>query len=97
MKKLVAWLDGSFSNTWAPKRLAEGVIRLENDMELMPPKLDEISWDGIEEKVEVGIPAAKWPGSRFVGNNGTNQHTFGMLQQSRQSYSLRTLSSNRVP
>ena len=61
MKKLVAWLDGSFSNTWAPKRLAEGVIRLENDMELMPPKLDEISWDGIEEKVEVGIPAPNGP------------------------------------
>ena len=53
MKKLVAWLDGSFSNTWAPKRLAEGVIRLENDMGLLPPKLEEISWDGIEEKVEV--------------------------------------------
>ena len=53
MKKLVGWLDGAFSNTWAPKRLAEGLIRLENDIELMPPKLDEISWDGIEEKVEV--------------------------------------------
>ena len=61
MKKLVAWLDGAFSNTWAPKRLAEGLIRLENDIELMPPKLDEISWDGIEEKGEVSTPAPNGP------------------------------------
>ena len=61
MKKLVAWLDGSLSNTWAPKRLAEGVIRLESDMGLLPPKLEEISWDGIEEKVEVDIPEANGP------------------------------------
>ena len=32
MKKMVSWLDGANSNTWAPKRLAEGVIRLESDI-----------------------------------------------------------------
>ena len=61
MKKLVAWLDGPFSNTWAPKRLAEGVIRLENDMGLLPPTIEDISWDGVEEKVEVDIPAPNGP------------------------------------
>ena len=30
-------------------------------MELMPPKLDEISWDGIEEKVEVNMPEPNGP------------------------------------
>lgn len=61
MKKLVSWLDGPQSNTWAPKRLGEGVIRLEDDMELLPPNLEEISWDGIEEKVEIQIPPANGP------------------------------------
>ena len=61
MKKLVAWLDGANANTWLPKRLAEGVIRLESDMELMTPNLDDISWDGIDEKVTVEIPAPNGP------------------------------------
>ena len=61
MKKLVAWLDGANANTWAPKRLAEGTIRIENDMELMPPSLEDISWDGIEEKVTIDIPRANGP------------------------------------
>ena len=61
MKKMVSWLDGANSNTWAPKRLAEGVIRLESDMEIAPPTLDEISWDGIEEKVTIEIPAPNGP------------------------------------
>lgn len=61
MKKLVAWLDGANANTWLPKRLAEGVIRLESDMELMTPNLDDITWDGIDEKVTVEIPAPNGP------------------------------------
>ncbi len=61
MKKLVAWLDGSSANTWSPKRLAEGIIRLENNMELMSPDLGDISWDGIEEKVTVDIPSPNGP------------------------------------
>ena len=61
MKKLVAWLDGSSANTWSPKRLAEGIIRLENNMELMSPDLGDISWDGIEEKVTVDIPTPNGP------------------------------------
>ena len=61
MKKMVAWLDGSISNTWAPKRLAEGIIRLENDMNLESPRLEDISWDGIEEKVTVKIPEPNGP------------------------------------
>ncbi len=61
MKKLVSWLDGPNSNTWAPKRLAEGVIRLENDMELSPPGLEDISWDGATETVEVTTPDANGP------------------------------------
>ena len=61
MKKLVHWLDGSNSNTWAPKRIAEGTIRLEDDMSVMPPNLDDISWDGITEKVEVEMPPPNGP------------------------------------
>ena len=61
MKKMVAWLDGSSSNTWAPKRLAEGIIRLENDMKLESPRLEDISWDGVEEKVTVKIPEPNGP------------------------------------
>ena len=61
MKKLVSWLDGPNSNTWAPKRLAEGVIRLENNMDLAPPSLEDISWDGITEKVNAEIPEPNGP------------------------------------
>jgi len=61
MKKMVSWLDGPNANTWAPKRLAEGVIRLENNMELLPPSLEQISWDGIEEIVEIDIPKPNGP------------------------------------
>ncbi len=61
MKKMVQWLDGGNSNTWAPKRLAEGKIRLETDMELMPPGFEQISWDGVAEKVEVEMPPPNGP------------------------------------
>jgi hypothetical protein len=61
MKRLVAWLDGANANTWSPKRLAEGVIRLESDMELIPPNLEDISWNGIDEKVTVDMPAPNGP------------------------------------
>ena len=61
MKRIVQWLDGPRPNTWAPKRLAEGVIRLEDDLELLPPAFDQISWEGIAERVEVDIPKANGP------------------------------------
>lgn len=61
MKKLVSWLDNSAPNTWAPKRLAEGTIRLENDMALATPKLEDLSWDGVDEKVELEVPEANGP------------------------------------
>ncbi len=61
MKRIVQWLDGPNPNTWAPKRLAEGCIRLENDMDLPSPEFSQISWDGIEERVEVEIPDANGP------------------------------------
>lgn len=61
MKKLVKWLDGHNSNTWAPKRLAEGNIRLETNMELMHPTFEQISWDGNEERVEIEIPPPNGP------------------------------------
>ncbi len=61
MKRIVKWLDGPEPNTWAPKRLAEGVIRLEDDLQLAPPNFDQMSWDGVTEKVEVEIPKANGP------------------------------------
>ena len=61
MKRVVQWLDGANPNTWAPKRLAEGVIRLESDMELLAPLFEQISWDGIDEKVLVKIPKSNGP------------------------------------
>lgn len=61
MKKLVNWLDGPNANTWSPKRLAEGVIRLENDMGLLSPNLEDISWDGVEERITLPIPDANGP------------------------------------
>lgn len=61
MKKIVQWLDGSNPNTWVPKRLAEGVIRLEDDMSITSPSLEQISWDGVEEKVDVEIPRSNGP------------------------------------
>ena len=48
---MVGWLDGPNTNTWAPKRLGEGVVRLEDNMMLMSPKPEDISWDGDLEKV----------------------------------------------
>ena len=61
MKRIVQWLDGSSANTWAPKRLAEGIIRLESDREILPPSLDEMSWDGVDEKVIPEIPKPNGP------------------------------------
>ena len=61
MKKLVSWLDGQRPGTWAPKRLADGVIRLENDMDLMPPSIDDVSWDGVQENIAIGIPDSNGP------------------------------------
>ena len=60
-EKIVQWLDGSNPNTWVPKRLAEGVIRLEDDMSITSPSLEQISWDGVEEKVDVEIPRSNGP------------------------------------
>jgi hypothetical protein len=61
MKRLVQWLDGPNPNTWVPKRLAEGTIRLEDDLHLSSPNLDDISWDGVAEKINVKLPPANGP------------------------------------
>jgi hypothetical protein len=61
MKRMVQWLDGSKPNTWAPKKLAEGIIRLENDLELSSPLFEQISWDGINEEVDIEIPESNGP------------------------------------
>ncbi|MEL0100466.1 MAG: hypothetical protein VW862_02030 [Euryarchaeota archaeon] len=61
MKRIVQWLDGSTPNTWAPKRLAEGVIRLENDYSIKSPSIDDISWDGVEEVVNTELPKPNGP------------------------------------
>ena len=61
MKRIIQWLDGPNENTWAPKRLAEGIIRLEKDIGLASPTLEDFSWDGIEEKVNVDIPDGSGP------------------------------------
>ena len=34
---------------------------LENDMDLLSPEFEQISWDGKEEKVEVSMPPANGP------------------------------------
>ena len=61
MKKMVGWLDGPNTNTWAPKRLDEGIIRLENNMMLMSPEPEDISWDGDLENVNCDMPEANGP------------------------------------
>lgn len=61
MKRLVQWLDGSVANTWLPKRLAEGTIRLENDITLNSPKIEDFSWDGIEEVIDAKRPDPNGP------------------------------------
>ncbi len=61
MKKLVNWLDGNTPNTWAPKRLNEGIIRLENDLGLSTPSMEDISWDGEIESVNTQIPNPNGP------------------------------------
>lgn len=61
MKRIVQWLDGNRENTWSPKRLAEGIIRLESDISLDSPSIEDISWDGIEEIVKSEIPKASGP------------------------------------
>ena len=58
MKRIVQWLDGNRENTWSPKRLAEGIIRLESNISLDSPCIEDISWDGIEELVKSEIPKA---------------------------------------
>lgn len=61
MKHLVQWLDAGVQNAWSPKRLAEGIIRLENDLSIQSPKLDEIEWDGVLENVGAEIPPPNGP------------------------------------
>jgi hypothetical protein len=61
MKALVKWLDGTIPGAWRPIRSAEGVIRLENDAQIGYPSAGQMSWDGIEERVEVEMPAANGP------------------------------------
>ena len=61
IKRLVTWLDGNYPGSWKPVKSAEGVIRLENDSEIGHPSTDEISWNGIEEKVLIGVPSANGP------------------------------------
>lgn len=61
MKTLVKWLDGTIPGAWRPIRSAEGVIRLENNAQIGYPSAEQMSWDGIEERVEVEMPAANGP------------------------------------
>ena len=61
MKRLVQWLDGPIANTWLPKRLAEGTIRLENDASITSPRVEDVSWDGIKEKIDVDMPESNGP------------------------------------
>jgi len=61
MKNLVKWLDGSIPGAWRPIRSAEGVIRLENDTKIGYPSVEQMSWDGMEERVEVETPPANGP------------------------------------
>jgi len=61
MKRLVQWLDGPIANTWLPKRLAEGTIRLENDISISSPNIEDISWDGVEEKIDADKPDSHGP------------------------------------
>ena len=61
MKRMVQWLDGPNANTWLPKRLAEGNIRLESNMAIGHPTLEEISWNGINENITVEIPPPNGP------------------------------------
>ena len=61
MKDLIGWLDGGNRGSWRPVRAAEGVIRLENNFEIGYPTVEEMSWDGIKETVEIEIPTANGP------------------------------------
>ena len=61
MKTLVKWLDGLIPGAWRPIRSAEGVIRLENDAQIGYPSVEQMSWDGVEERVEVETPPANGP------------------------------------
>lgn len=61
MKKMVSWLDNNNPSTWAPKRLAEGTVRLENDMMIMAPRIEDVSWDGDEESINCNMPSANGP------------------------------------
>jgi hypothetical protein len=61
LKRIVQWLDGPNPNIWLPKRMAEGTIRLEENYQLMPPEQDQITWDGITEKILVDVPPSSGP------------------------------------
>ena len=49
MKEMVMWLDQGRKGTWKPAKPAEGKLYFEKG-ELLPPKVEDVSWDG---KVEV--------------------------------------------
>ena len=61
MKRIVQWLDAGVQNTWSPKRLAEGIIRLESDLSIQSQNLNELEWDGVSENVSIEIPPANGP------------------------------------
>lgn len=61
MKAMVEWLGNGVRSAWKPVKLAEGAIRLESDVALEAPSMDDISWDGQVERVERDAPSPTGP------------------------------------
>ena len=57
MKALIGWLENGVRGSWRPVKLAEGSIRLDVESDLEPPTKQDITWDGVVERVELTMPA----------------------------------------
>ena len=61
MKALIGWLENGVRGSWRPVKLAEGSIRLDVESDLEPPTKQDITWDGMVERVELTMPAPTGP------------------------------------
>ena len=56
MKQMVFWLDKGRKGTWKAVKPAEGMLHFETQ-QLMPPTVENITWNGHVESVDVQAPA----------------------------------------
>ena len=61
MKTMVTWLNNGKRGDWRGVKANEGLIRVENDLQLKHPSVESITWDGKTETCTDEEPEANGP------------------------------------